>query len=81
MHLAAALGLPVLAIFGSTDERATGPVGSRARVIRHPVACSPCGLRECPIDLRCMKGVTVEDVSKSSVRLVEELGITHERPA
>jgi heptosyltransferase-2 len=50
-------------------------------VIRHPVACSPCGLRECPIDLRCMKGVTVEDVSKSAVRLVEELGITHERPA
>jgi heptosyltransferase-2 len=81
MHLAAALGLPVLAIFGSTDERATGPVGRRARVIRHPVACSPCGLRECPIDLRCMKGVTVEDVSKSAVRLVEELGITHERPA
>ena len=81
MHLAAALGLPVLAIFGSTDERATGPVGSRTRVIRHPVACSPCGLRECPIDLRCMKGVTVEDVSKSAVRLVEELGITHERPA
>jgi len=81
MHLAAALGLSVLAIFGSTDERATGPVGSRTRVIRHPVACSPCGLRECPIDLRCMKGVTVEDVFKSAVRLVEELGITHERPA
>lgn len=81
MHLAAALGLPVLAIFGSTNEHATGPVGSRTRVIRHPVACSPCSLRECPIDLRCMKGVTVEDVFKSAVRLVEELGITHERPA
>jgi heptosyltransferase-2 len=81
MHLAAALGLPVLAIFGSTDERATGPVGRRTRVIRHPVACSPCGLRECPIDLRCMKGVTVEEVFKSALQLVKELGITHERPA
>jgi hypothetical protein len=45
------------------------------------VACSPCGLRECPIDFRCMQGVTVEDVSRTATKLVEELGITHERPA
>jgi heptosyltransferase-2 len=80
MHLAAALGLPLLAIFGSTDERATGPVGPRTRVVKHAVACSPCGLRECPIDFRCMKAVAVEDVAKVAVKLIEEQGVTHERP-
>jgi heptosyltransferase-2 len=81
MHLAAALGLPLVAIFGSTNERATGSVGPRTRVVKHVVACSPCGWRECPIDFRCMQGVTVEDVSRAATKLVEELGITHERPA
>jgi heptosyltransferase-2 len=81
MHLAAALGLPLVAVFGSTNERATGPVGPRTHVVKHMVACSPCGLRECPIDFRCMQGVTVEDVSRAATKLVEELGITHERPA
>ncbi len=81
MHLAAALDLPLVAIFGSTDERATGPLGPRARVVKRSVACSPCGLRECPIDFRCMQSVTVEDVYRAAVGLVEELGVTHERPA
>ena len=57
MHLAAALGLPLLAIFGSTNERATGPLGRSARIAKNPVECSPCGLRECPIDFRCMNGL------------------------
>ncbi|HEX5411459.1 MAG TPA: lipopolysaccharide heptosyltransferase II [Terriglobia bacterium] len=81
MHLAAALGLPVVAIFGSTDERATGPVSPLARIVRNPVACSPCGMRECPIDFRCMKGVTVEEVHRTALGLIKELGVTHERPA
>ena len=72
MHLAAALGLPVVAIFGSTDERATGPVGARARVVKKPVDCSPCGLRECPIDFRCMKSVSVDDVFVAALELVKE---------
>lgn len=81
MHLATALGVPVVVIFGSSDERATGPLGRRARVVKHPVVCSPCGLRECPIDFRCMKGVTVDDVYQAVVGLVEDLRVTHERPA
>ena len=81
MHLAAALGLPVVAIFGSTDDRVTGPIGLRARVVKHAVDCSPCGLRECPIDFRCMMGVTVEEVHRAALALVKELGVTHERPA
>jgi heptosyltransferase-2 len=78
MHLAAALGVPVVAIFGSTNERATGPLGPRVRVVKRQVACSPCGLRECPIDFRCMTSVTVEDVFTTALELVKQWGITHE---
>ena len=63
MHLAAYLGIPVLAIFGSTEDRLTGPIGSHCRVLRHHVSCSPCFLRECPLDFRCMHAVTVEEVT------------------
>jgi heptosyltransferase-2 len=70
MHLAAALGLPLLAIFGSTNERATGPVGLRVRIIKHPVECSPCGLRQCPIDFRCMTGISVDDVYTAALESV-----------
>ena len=81
MHLAAALGLPVVAVFGSTDERATGPLSPRARIVKKRVPCSPCGLRECPIDLRCMSSLTVEDVFRACLELVKETGVTHERSA
>ena len=53
MHLAAALGVKVTAIFGPTDERVTAPVGSH-EVLTQPVWCRPCLLRDCPIDHRCM---------------------------
>jgi heptosyltransferase II len=61
MHLAAAVGLPVTAIFGPTDERVTAPVGDHD-VMLHQVFCRPCMLRDCPIDHRCMKRITVEQV-------------------
>jgi ADP-heptose:LPS heptosyltransferase len=62
MHLAALLGVPVVAIFGSTEPALTGPLGNGHTIIRHHVECSPCFLRECPIDFRCMKTVTVLEV-------------------
>lgn len=65
MHLAAAAGARVVAIFGSTDPSRTGPLGDGHRVLRVPVDCSPCFLRECPTDLRCMKAVTVEAVESA----------------
>jgi lipopolysaccharide heptosyltransferase II len=65
MHLATLLGVPVVAIFGSTEPHLTGPLGTGHEVIRHQVECSPCFLRECPIDFRCMKAVTVEEVVES----------------
>ncbi len=66
MHMAAALGIPTVAVFGSTDSEVTRPVGPRTRVVRHEVSCSPCLLRECPIDHRCMEAVTVDDVFKAA---------------
>jgi len=62
MHIAAALGVPTVAIFGATDDAVTGPIGARTRVVRQPVECSPCLLRECPIDHRCMTRVSAESV-------------------
>src|SRR4029077_2240864 len=59
MHVAAALGVPLTAIFGPTDERATRPAGN-ADVILRDVFCRPCMLRECPIDHRCMTRVDVD---------------------
>ena len=61
MHLAAALGVPVTAIFGPTDDRVTAPLGDQD-VLIHPVFCRPCMLRDCPIDHRCMKGITADAV-------------------
>jgi len=57
MHLAAALGVPTVAVFGSTDPVATGPRGLHTRVVRHPVDCAPCLKASCPRDFRCMKSV------------------------
>jgi heptosyltransferase-2 len=69
MHLAAALGVRQVAVFGSTDWRETAPFTERATVVREPVECSPCMLRECPIDHRCMRGVTVERVAEATREL------------
>jgi heptosyltransferase-2 len=60
MHVAALFGRPGAAIFGSTEPRLTGPITPSVRVLREHVPCSPCFLRECPIDFRCMTGVTVD---------------------
>ena len=65
MHMASALGVPTVAVFGATDDTTTGPAGPLARVVREHAECSPCLLRECPIDHRCMTRV-------SSARVVAE---------
>jgi len=64
MHIAAALGVPLTAMFGPTDERVTAPAGD-ADVITRDVFCRPCMLRECPIDHRCMKRIEVDAVLQS----------------
>lgn len=72
MHLASLLGLPVVAIFGSTEPRLTGPLGDGHIVLRHQVECSPCFLRECPIDFRCMKEVSVEEVVEAALSILRK---------
>lgn len=62
MHVAAAVGLPVVAIFGPTDPEGTAPVTPRRTLVQQRVACSPCFLRHCPIDHRCMTRVEVDAV-------------------
>jgi len=72
MHIASALGVPTVTVFGATDDTATGPTGAWARVVREQVECSPCLLRECPIDHRCMTRVTAERVAHVALGLWEE---------
>jgi len=71
MHLASVLGVPTVAIFGSTEPQLTGPLGSRTRVLRHHVPCSPCFRRECPIDFACMTSITPEMVIAEAETLLK----------
>jgi heptosyltransferase-2 len=64
MHLSAAVGVHVTAIFGPTDERATSPLGPHT-IVKHDVWCRPCHLRDCPIDHRCMTRIPVASVFAS----------------
>ena len=63
MHVAAAVGLPVVAIFGPTDPFGTAPVTPRFTIVQDKPYCSPCFLRRCPTDHRCMKSITPEMVA------------------
>ncbi len=71
MHVAAALGTPVVVPFGSTSPELTGPGlpgDPRHRLLKSNAPCSPCFLRECPIDFRCMTGISVERVVAAVVK-------------
>jgi heptosyltransferase II len=83
MHLATLVGVPVVAVFGSTEPRLTGPLGTGHDVIRHQVECSPCFLRECPIDFRCMNAVSVEEVTAAVSAELDrwETPRAHDNPA
>jgi len=72
MHVASALGVPTVAVFGATDDTTTGPTGPLASVVRAHAECSPCLLRECPIDHRCMTRVTADSVTAAALQLWEE---------
>jgi heptosyltransferase II len=62
MHAAAALGTPVVAVFGSTDPVRTGPLGRNCRVVRHPVPCAPCLKPHCPERQECLEEITADEV-------------------
>lgn len=73
MHIAAALGVPLLAIFGPTDWRKTSPWTPRARIVRVDVDCSPCRDRECDRGHECMLGVTPDMVVSAARDLMAEV--------
>ncbi|MFI5178607.1 MAG: glycosyltransferase family 9 protein [Vicinamibacterales bacterium] len=68
MHLGAAIGVAVTAVFGPTDERATRPLGGAHAVITASAWCRPCMLRECPLDHQCMRGIDVNTVVAAARR-------------
>ena len=70
-HIAAATGTPTIVLFGPTNELTTHPLGPHVEIIREPVECSPCMLRSCPIDHRCMTRITPERVFESAVKMLE----------
>jgi heptosyltransferase-2 len=75
MHMAAAVGTPVIALFGSTDPRTTSPLGPRSRVIRRETECSPCLRRVCPSDHRCMEALTVDEVQAAAYEHAASAGL------
>jgi heptosyltransferase-2 len=71
MHVAGALGVPTVAIFGSTNPVTTSPVGAKSVVIHRGVPCSPCLKPVCPTDFRCMEQIGVEEVYEAARKLLD----------
>ncbi len=76
MHMANALGVPVVAVFGPTDPATTAPYNALHTIVRNPVGCSPCSLRECPIDHRCMTSISTDRVFQAAKVILEEQGVS-----
>jgi len=74
MHVAAALGVPVVAIFGSTDPVRTGPMGGNCRIVRRPVPCAPCLKTHCPEKRECLEKITVDEVYEAARGLWNKAG-------
>ena len=73
MHVASALNVPTVAIFGPTDQVTTGPRGKKIRIVNHRVHCSPCLKPECPVDHQCMNDIGVEEVWKEMQELKNDI--------
>jgi heptosyltransferase-2 len=71
-HVAAAVGVPAVTLFGPTDPRLTAPLGPRQRALWRQPACGPCFLRECPIDHRCLGAVEVDEVEAAVLAALAE---------
>lgn len=72
MHLASALNIPLLALFGSTSDVKTGPYNG-GKVIHKHVSCSPCYQKVCPIDFRCMTSISVNEVYDDLEQMIEKI--------
>jgi heptosyltransferase-2 len=72
MHVAGALGVPTIAVFGSTNPAATSPVGDKSVVVHHDVDCGPCLKPVCPTDFRCMEMIGVNEVYAAARILLDD---------
>jgi len=72
MHVAGALNIPTVAIFGSTNPVTTSPAGEKTILVRKPASCSPCLKKVCPTDFRCMTMITVDDVVAAANALLKK---------
>ena len=73
MHLAVAVGLPCVILFGAADHRRTGPFGERDRIVRISVPCAPCNKRECPLPRHdCMEDITTQSVLQTMAEVMEK---------
>lgn len=79
MHAAAALKVPTVAIFGSTDPLATGPRGRNARIVKQDMECSPCLKPECPVGYKCLLSVQTDDVWRE-MEALRQIVYTEDRP-
>ena len=70
-HIAAAVGTRTAVIFGPTNDVTTRPLGPQVEIIRERVECSPCMLRECPIDHRCMNRISPERIFETAAKMLE----------
>jgi heptosyltransferase-2 len=81
MHLASAVGTPVIVPFGSTSPELTGPIfASNARIIKTALPCSPCFQRTCPIEYRCLQGITPERMVQETLDLVKAFELAEIKP-
>jgi heptosyltransferase-2 len=75
MHVAAAVGLPIVAVFGPTDPKGTAPVTPRCTIVQEKPYCSPCFLRRCPTDHRCMTVIAPDRVSDGILKELAEVRV------
>jgi heptosyltransferase-2 len=73
MHVGAAFGVPIVAVFGPTDHTTTSPLAETCRIVRRETDCAPCLLRQCPTDHRCMQAITAEDVLSAARELLRDI--------
>lgn len=70
-HVAAAVGVPAVTLFGPTDPRLTAPIGPGQQALWHQPVCGPCFLRACPIDHRCLRAIEVDEVETAILAALE----------
>lgn len=77
MHVAAAFGVPIVAVFGPTDHTTTCPASAQVKIVRKETDCAPCLLRQCPSDHRCMTAISAADVYQAATQLLDNVSCAY----